>query len=226
VNMKYGEDVLKSVVKEPIGTGMAVNAEYNSGRPYFVSFRPLMHSTKRLSTAELERYEKYFNQLDDMDYQIAELKKLGVDALDLELEMKLTKGKVKEGSFQVADMYLETLVPRLAEEWKKIGKAPRHIAKEKIARTDVERGIETAKKEREKYIKKIPQETLTLKQEIFNLKKEAEEKKKKGKNTTNSEQKIKDLEDRIGNYSDKISDKDKEGVMREIEGIRLEIKKL
>src|SRR3989338_1217574 len=109
VNMKFGEDVLKSVVKEPIGTGMVVNAEFNSGRPYFVAFRPLLHSTRRLSNDELKDYEKYFNELEDLEYQILQFKKANVDVIDFNLELKLAKQKVKTGQFQMAELYLETL---------------------------------------------------------------------------------------------------------------------
>ncbi|MEI6058319.1 MAG: DUF87 domain-containing protein, partial [archaeon] len=226
VSMKYGEDTLKSVVKESIGTGMVVNAEYNSGRPYFVSFRPLLHGTKRLSNAELERYGKYFDELEDLDYQISQLKKMDIDVLDFELEMKLAKGKVKEGGFQIADMYLESLRPRIEEAWKKIKKTPVHLEKKKIARTEVEKGIEMAKKEREKYIKKNPQKEISVAEELINLKKLVEEKKKKGNKTDAVELSINSLSERIKPFKGKIQEKDAKDIMSEVEVIKKEVEKI
>ena len=36
---------------------MFQNAEYNRGRPYFINFRPILHSTRRLPDEELEKYD-------------------------------------------------------------------------------------------------------------------------------------------------------------------------
>src|SRR3989338_1090984 len=97
IKMKYGEDILRSLVKEPIGTGMIVNSEYNSGRPYFVVFRPLLHDTKRLSDNDLEKYGEYFDEIDDLEYQISMFEKQKIDVLDMTLELKLATEKVKTG---------------------------------------------------------------------------------------------------------------------------------
>ena len=223
VSMKFGEDVLKSVVKEPVGTGMAVNAEYNNGRPYFVSFRPVLHNTRRLTNVELDKYEKYFEQIEDLEFQIVQLSSLKIDVLDLQLELKLTKSKVKEGQFQMADMYLESLVPRVAEQWKRLGKAPMHRVVEKIQRAEVIEGIKKAKIEREKYVLKNPEKSLSLNEELSGLKKALEEKKKLGKKTSNVELKIKSLEDRLRPFKGKIPEKDSAGIKREIDSIKKEI---
>jgi len=223
VSMKFGEDVLKSVVKEPIGTGMVVNAEYNNGRPYFVSFRPVLHNTRRLTNVELDKYEKYFEQIEDLEFQITQLNNLKVDVLDLQLELKLTKSKVKEGQFQMADMYMESLLPRIAEQWKRMGKAPMHRVVEKIQRADVVEGIKKAKEEREKYILKNPEKNLSLNEEISKLKRALEEKKKMGKGTSNTELKLKNLEDRLKPFKGKIPEKDAVGLKSEMDLIKKEI---
>jgi len=226
VSMKYGEDILKSVVKEPIGTGMVVNAEYNSGRPYFIAFRPILHTVKRLTRAELVKYEKYFEELEDLEFQTAYLKKLKVDVLDLELEMKLAKSKIKEGSFQMADMYLETLRPKFVEQWKKLGKAPVHRIKKKISRAEVVKAISKARAERVKYAKKMPAEKISFDQELLDLKKKIEEEKKKGKVTSQVEAKLEDLKRRLKPFKGKVNQKDAEGIKQEVATLKKEVSKL
>ncbi|MCK5321107.1 VCBS repeat-containing protein [Candidatus Pacearchaeota archaeon] len=223
ISMKYGDDVLKSVVKEPIGTGMVVNAEYNSGRPYFVSFRPILHSTKRLSNEELVKYEKYFMEIEDLEYQSMQLRKLKVDTMDLELEIKLSKAKIKSGQFQMADMYLESLRPKVEGQWKKVGKNPMHLVKKKLNKSEVVAGIEKAKVERAKYIKKNPQEKVSFDQEILDIKKSVGEEKKKGKDTSALEIKIEGLKERLKPFKGKISSKDSEGIEKEIDSLRKEV---
>ena len=182
VGMKYGEDVHKSVVKEPIGTGMVMNAEYNAGRPYFVAFRPIMHSPRRLSNQELEKYSKYFDEIEDIDFQIEKLKEFKIDVMDLELELRLAKTKIKQGQFQVADMYMETLRPKILEQWKASRHKPIHLVRKRISHEAIAKGVEKAKSERKEIIEKEKKE-LTPKQAIIELKKRVEEAKKKGKQT-------------------------------------------
>jgi len=225
VNMKYGEDILKSVVKEPIGTGMIVNAEYNSGKPYFISFRPLLHSTKRLSNDELAKYEKYFEEIEDIEFQVEEFKKYKVDTLDFELELKLTKAKVKEGQFQMADMYLEGVRPRVLEQWKKLRKIPVHLKKEKISQKEVLEGVKSAKVEREKYLKKNPQGSLSLVQEVTAIKDLIAEKKKKKKNTAEIEGKLRDFVKRIRDKG-KIKANEVEAIKKEIDALKKAANKL
>ena len=226
VGVKYGDDILKSLVKEPIGTGMMVNAEYNSGRPYFVAFRPLLHNTKRLGKLEIGKYEKYFNELEDLDYQVLKLKKYGVDILDLELELKLSKKKVKEGQFQMAEMYLEPLRIKMQETWSDIGKEPEHFVVEKISKKEVLEGLAIAKKARAKYIKKNPEEETSFNEEISKLKKELEGKKKEGMKTSEVEASINDLSSRLKPFKGKVSSKDAEGIRQEINMIKEGVEKL
>ena len=223
VSMKYGDDILKSVVKEPIGTGMNVNAEYNNGRPYFVSYRPLLHGTKRLSDDELKKYEKYFVEMEDLEYQAEELKKLGVDTMDVELEIKLAKAKVKSGQFQMADMYLETLRPKLVEHWKKLGKEPMHIVRKKIARIEVAKGIRAAKIERAKYIKKNPEKKVSFKDEVSGLKTRMETLKKSGKVTSNVDIRVKNLEERLKPFKKGIPSGDSQSIAIEVNELKREL---
>ncbi|MFH0712010.1 MAG: CARDB domain-containing protein [archaeon] len=220
VSMKYGDDVLKSVVKEPIGTGMNVNAEYNNGRPYFVSYRPLLHSTRRLSNDELAKYEKYFMEIEDLDYQAEQLKKLGIDTLDVELEIKLSKAKVKSGQFQMADMYLETLKPKLIGYWKKIGKEPMHIVRKKIASAEIAKAVQIAKIERAKYLKKNPEKRISFKEEVSKLKERMEALKKGGKDTSNVAIRVKGLEERLKPFKGVIPSEDSQSIAIEINELK------
>ncbi len=226
VKMKYGDDALKSVVKAPIGTGLVVNAEYNSGRPYFISFRPSLHSTKRLSNDELKKYETYSNITEDLDYQIMRMKELKADVFDLELELKLAKGKIKSGQFQMADMYLDSLKPKVAEHWTKLGKAPEHLVKRRVSEDEILSGVEKANQERAKYIKKNPEKKASFEQEISELKKQAQKKKEEGKEISSVESMIAGLEERVKNDSDDDLSKDSDAVKEEMDSIKKEMEKI
>jgi hypothetical protein len=122
IKTKYGSDILRSLVRGDVGIAMIQNSEYNRGRPYFVNFRPILHNTRRLSDEELEKYNKYNAEVDELDWQIEQLEKEGVDVFDLRMELKLVLDKIKSGSFNVVDIYLEGLKPRIEREWEKLGK--------------------------------------------------------------------------------------------------------
>ncbi|MBD3253350.1 DUF87 domain-containing protein, partial [Candidatus Pacearchaeota archaeon] len=79
IKTKYGDEFLKSLVRAEVGVAMFQNAEYNRGRPYFVNFRPILHNTRRLSDEELEKYNKYNDIVDDLEYQLEQLEKEKVD---------------------------------------------------------------------------------------------------------------------------------------------------
>ncbi|NOQ55491.1 MAG: DUF87 domain-containing protein, partial [Nanohaloarchaea archaeon] len=152
INMKYGEDLMKSIVKASIGTGMVMNADYNKGQPYFVAFRPILHSVERLSDEILDKYYKYNTILYDLKYQIQQLKELGVDTFDLDLEIKLALSKIKKGKFNMVDIYLQGLTPRIEDQWKKLGKTPKKKEQAYVTDQEIQEEVEKAKKEREKYI--------------------------------------------------------------------------
>jgi tetratricopeptide (TPR) repeat protein len=125
IKTKYGTDVLQGLVKASVGSGMVENPAYNRGKPYFVSFRPLLHNTQRLPDEELEKYNKYNEQIDDLQYQIEQLEELKQDVFDLKLQVKLSLDKVKQGNFNMVEIYLQELVPRVQKMWIKLGKSPK-----------------------------------------------------------------------------------------------------
>jgi len=180
-----------------------------------------------LPNEELAKYEKYFNEIEDLEYQAVQLKKPKVDTLDLELEIKLTKSKTKSGQFQMADMYLESLRPKAQGSWAKIGSPPMHLVKKKIAGEEVTEGIRKAQKERVKYIKKNPQQSISFDQELLNLKKGLEEKKKRGKDTSKIEMKFDVLKNKLAPLKGKpILAKDAVGIKKEVNDLKKQIDSL
>jgi chromosome segregation ATPase len=158
---------------------------------------PQFEDCKKRAEEELKNYEKYFDEIEDMEYQIEFFKKLEQDVIDFELELKLARNKVKEGQFQIAEMYLEGLRTKLSDNWKRLGKKPEHLVRKVINKDLIERGISTAEKDRAKYIKKNPEHGMTIKEYLLNLKKDSDEIKKKGKDVSGLETKIKSLEEKI-----------------------------
>lgn len=150
IKSKFGESYLTSLVKSEVGVAMFQNAEYNKGLPYFINFRPILHNTRRLSDEELEKYNKYNDQIEDLEYQIEQLEELKLDVFDLKMEIKLVKDKIMTGNFSVVDIYLEGLVPRVAKQWEKIGKKPKKKQVELIDIEEIKKSVEEAKKGHEK----------------------------------------------------------------------------
>ncbi len=154
IKTKYGETFLQSLVKASVGVGMFSNPAYNHAKPYFVNFRPILHSTRRLPDEELEKYNKYNDLVDDLEFSINELEKLKIDTFDLKMELKLVKDKIMSGSFSVVEIYLEGLKPRVEKEWQKLGKKAPERKIELVSEKEIQKSIDEAKKQREKIEKK------------------------------------------------------------------------
>ena len=56
VRDRHGSKISKLIAKLPTGLGMIECSDYNKGSPYFVEFRPLMHSPFKISEKELHKY--------------------------------------------------------------------------------------------------------------------------------------------------------------------------
>ena len=161
-----------------------------------------------------------------MEYQISQLERYGIDVFDLKLEIKITRDKIKAGQFQMADMYLESLIPVILGDWKSIGKNPQHIVRERIAREEVTEGISRAEKERERYIRENPPKEISFEEELSNLRKNVEEKRKRGKNTANLESKIADFQNRLKPFKGRINIRDAEGIKQELNSLKKELERL
>jgi len=113
VKTKYGPDYASKITKLTIGTGLVQNPEYNDGKPWFVTFRPLLHNTFRLTDEELDMYDKLNTRVAAIEKRIEELKARKVDTYDVELELKIAKEKMKQGAFKMASTYLDSVEARL-----------------------------------------------------------------------------------------------------------------
>ena len=150
IKTKYGETFLQSLVKASVGVGMFSNPAYNHAKPYFVNFRPILHSTRRLPDEELEKYNKYNDMVDDLEDSILQLENEKIDTFDLKMELKLVKDKIMSGSFSVVEIYLEGLKPRVEKEWEKLGKKAKPRVIQLASEEEIKKSIEEAKAQREK----------------------------------------------------------------------------
>jgi hypothetical protein len=151
IRVKYGEGVLRSLVKATVGSGMVENPHYNRGKPYFVAFRPLLHSVQRLTDEEIEKYNEYNERIDQLQFEIEQLEKEGVDVFDLKLELKLATDKVKTGNFNMVQIYLDGLMPRIQKHWDKLGKKPERLEKKVVSDEELQEAFTRARKARKEY---------------------------------------------------------------------------
>ena len=159
IRVKYGEEVLRSLVKATVGSGMVENPHYNRGKPYFVAFRPLKHSVQRLTDEEIEKYNEYNEKIDQLQYELEQLEQEKIDVFDLKLELKLATDKVKTGNFNMVQIYLDGLVPRIRKNWDKLGKEPKKLEKQLVSEDELKEAIERAKKARADYEAEMKKET-------------------------------------------------------------------
>jgi hypothetical protein len=153
IRVKYGEEILRSLVKATVGAGMVENPAYNRGRPYFIQFRPLLHSVERLSDEEVEKYTKYNLEVDNLLYSLEQLEAEGLDIFDLKLELKLAQDKIKTGNFNMVEIYLEGLRPRIDKHWEKLGKKPKKYEIKMVSDDAIKEALDLAKKSRDEYLK-------------------------------------------------------------------------
>jgi hypothetical protein len=158
IKTKYGDYMLQSLLKSATGTGMYENSAYNRGDPWFIAFRPLLHMHAALPDEELANYNKYNEILDEIDFQLEQLKAEGIDTFDFSLELKMAFDKVKAGSFNMVDIYLESLRPRIASEWQKLGKQPKKREVQLVSEEELEKEHMEALKARQKETAAAPGE--------------------------------------------------------------------
>ena len=150
IETKYGKSYIQELVKAPVGSGMVQNSDWNRGKPYYITFRPIMHSVVRLTDEDLEKYNKYNELVDDLAYQLEQLEAEGKDIFDLKLELKLSLDKIKSGSFNMVEIYLEGLRPRIEKLWRDLGKTPKKRESDLVSEEELNAAIKAAKSESEK----------------------------------------------------------------------------
>jgi hypothetical protein len=110
---KFGMDTVKSIAKAEVGSGMLNNSEYNHGRPYFVNFRPLLHSPHRLSDEELEKYEKFNRKIDELENKVDKKEENGKNVYEERNLIKLARRNLKKGSFNLVETYLKDIKDKI-----------------------------------------------------------------------------------------------------------------
>jgi hypothetical protein len=116
VEKKYGLEFAKQVTKLEIGVGMMQNPKYNKGKPWFVSFRPTLHSPHKIPDEDMKTYKEYAALLADMESKIESMEKAGVDVFDLKTEFRLANEKLKKGRFRMAKIYIDSLKKHLSRK--------------------------------------------------------------------------------------------------------------
>jgi hypothetical protein len=115
VETKYGFEYAKRVTRQEVGIGMMQNPKYNEGRPWFVSFRPTVHSPHKIPDADMNTYREYADLLRIIESKIGSIERTGKDVFELETELKLAKDKLKKGRFRMAKIYIDSLNKHLSE---------------------------------------------------------------------------------------------------------------
>lgn len=113
VKNKHGKTYAERVSGLEIGTGLFHNPEYNQGRPWFIDFRPPLHSPFALGEEELDRYMGIKERIEDLREKIGELEERGVDTYDVKTELDLAEDKLKTAGYTSAETYLESLETRV-----------------------------------------------------------------------------------------------------------------
>jgi hypothetical protein len=146
IKSNYGDEYVQALIKAPVGSGMVQNSAWNRGKPYYITFRPIFHSVVRLSDEELDKYNKYNDVVDDLEYQLDQLEKEGQDVFDLKLELKLSKDKIKSGNFNMVQIYLDGITPRIEKLWNKVGKKAEKLVRKLVDTSELEKEFEAAKR--------------------------------------------------------------------------------
>ncbi|MBW2966832.1 DUF853 family protein [Candidatus Woesearchaeota archaeon] len=119
VDQKYGQQIFRAVFRAPMGTGLLGNSAYNSGKPYFVAFRPLLHNTPSLKKKELAKHIHYSDLVEELKDKIAQIEAKKINVLDLSIQLELAEKQINIGKFDMAQVYLDDLIPKID---KKLGK--------------------------------------------------------------------------------------------------------
>ena len=108
------------MTRQKVGIGLLQNPDYNKGRPYFVAFRPLLHSLTRLSDDELKTIARYDKTLDEIERKLFKIGGAGFDVSEAMVELELARSKTQLGQNDVVRVYIDSLQNKLAEYEKKI----------------------------------------------------------------------------------------------------------
>ncbi|HOW37018.1 MAG TPA: DUF87 domain-containing protein, partial [Candidatus Pacearchaeota archaeon] len=145
----YGEEILNQIVNQSIGTAMIFsNDSLSNPEPYFVSFRPILHNKLKLTPKEIEWHNTQTRVIEDLEYQIVNLKKLGANVASLTSEISLLKENIKEQEFISVEAGLKSINKKIEFYWESVGKEPMHLPQKKIRKEVIQGGIEKSRRER------------------------------------------------------------------------------
>lgn len=113
--------------------------------------REKIEGEKKKVEEALQKYNKYNEMVDDLEYQFEQLKQLKQDVFDLELELKLSKDKIKSGNFNMVKIYLDGLTPRVQKVWDKVGKQPKKLELKLIDDSELAADLAKAKEAMARY---------------------------------------------------------------------------
>ena len=113
VEDKYGKEYSVALPRLKVGTGMVQNSEYNKGRPYFVEFRPLLHSTDKVTDAQYNEMKKLEGVLYQIGTKLVAFKKAGKKIDDVKVEFDLARDKLKSGNTRMVKSYIESIIEKL-----------------------------------------------------------------------------------------------------------------
>jgi hypothetical protein len=113
VEDKYGKEYAVALPRLKVGTGMVQNSEYNKGRPYFVEFRPLLHSTDKVTDSQYAEMKKLEGVLFQIGTKLIAFKKAGKKIDDVKVEFDLARDKLKSGNTRMVKSYIESIISKL-----------------------------------------------------------------------------------------------------------------
>jgi hypothetical protein len=113
VEDKYGKEYAVALPRLKVGTGMVQNSEYNKGRPYFVEFRPLLHSTDKVTDVQYSEMKKLEGVLYQIGTKLVAFKKAGKKIDDVKVEFDLARDKLKSGNTRMVKSYIESIIGKL-----------------------------------------------------------------------------------------------------------------
>lgn len=109
VKTKYGDKYAERIARMAVGVGLVQHPKYNSGKPFFVEFRPTKHNPHKITDEELAIYKNYTERLDSIGAKLELMKKKGIYTENYEIDYKLALDKLKKGNFRMAEVYISSL---------------------------------------------------------------------------------------------------------------------
>ena len=112
VKEKYSTIFAKMIPKLKTGIGMLQNPDYNNANPYFIRFRPLLHSPYQISKKKIEEIQSYKEKILELEKRIKELEGK-IEISDIKISIELAKEKLREGMLEMVRYYVEDIEAKI-----------------------------------------------------------------------------------------------------------------